>query len=98
MPTSVTLFDQGLVQVLQVAATALQPKSEYVLALSPEPDGSGTIQPLASFKTNPSGAAIINAIGPIRQLVESGSTSRRYLVIAAGTADHPGEIAQVQIP
>jgi YVTN family beta-propeller protein len=98
MPTSVTLFDQGLVQVLQVAATALQPKSEYVLALSPEPGGSGTIQPLASFKTNPSGAAIINAIGPIRQLVERGSTSRRYLVIAAGTADHPGEIAQVQIP
>ncbi|MDB6104852.1 MAG: hypothetical protein JWO52_4851 [Gammaproteobacteria bacterium] len=97
-PTSVTLFDQGLVQVMQVSATALQPKSEYVLAMSNQPDGGGGLEPLASFTTNPSGSAIVNAIGPIRQMVEKESTSRRYMVIAAGKAVHPGAIAQVQAP
>ena len=33
-PTTVTLFDQGLVQVLEAAVTGLAPKQPYVLALS----------------------------------------------------------------
>src|SRR6267378_680173 len=36
-PTSIALFDQGLVQVLQAAVTGLQPKQPYVLALSTRP-------------------------------------------------------------
>ncbi len=98
-PTSVALFDQGLLQVLQVSATGLEPKQPYVLALADRPDGSGTLQPLASFVTNPAGAAIVNAIGPIRQIVEvKASTMRRYLVIASGSAARPGPIVQVQVP
>ena len=98
-PTSVSLFDQGLSQVLQASATGLQPRQPYVLALADHPDGSGTLQPLASFMTNPAGAAIVNAIGPIRQIVEvKASTMRRYLVIASGSAAHPGSIVQVQVP
>jgi YVTN family beta-propeller protein len=98
-PTSVSLFDQGLVQVLQASATGLQPKQPYVLALADQPDGSGTLQPLASFVTNPAGSAIVNAIGPIRQIVQvKASTMRRYLVIASGSAAHPEAIVQVQIP
>jgi YVTN family beta-propeller protein len=98
-PSSVTLFDQGLLQVLQVSATGLQPKQPYVLALAEQPDGSGTLQPLASFMTNPAGSAIVNAIGPIRQIVEvKASTMRRYLVIASGSAARPGAIVQVQVP
>ena len=98
-PTSVTLFDQGLLQVLQVSATGLQPKQPYVLALADQPDGSGALQPLASFVTNSGGAAIVNAIGPIRQIVEvRAPTLRRYLVIASGSAAHPGAIEQVQVP
>jgi YVTN family beta-propeller protein len=98
-PTSVSLFDQGLLQVLQASATGLQPKQPYLLALADQPDGSGTLQPLASFMTNPAGAAIVNAIGPIRQIVEvKASTMRRYLVIASGSAAHPGSIVQVQVP
>jgi YVTN family beta-propeller protein len=98
-PTSVSLFDQGLLQVLQASATGLQPRQPYVLALAEQPDGSGTLQPLASFMTNPAGSAIVNAIGPIRQIVEvKGSTMRRYLVIASGSAAHPGSIVQVQVP
>jgi hypothetical protein len=37
--TQVTLFDQGLVQVLQAAVTGLEPKQPYVLALATQPDG-----------------------------------------------------------
>jgi hypothetical protein len=98
-PSSVSLFDQGLLQVLQVSATGLQPRQPYLLALADQPDGTGTLQPLASFMTNQAGSAIVNAIGPIRQIVEvKASTMRRYLVIASGSAAHPGPIVQVQVP
>src|SRR5580692_1091138 len=33
-PTSVSLFDQGLIQILQASVTGLQPKQKYVLALA----------------------------------------------------------------
>ncbi len=33
-PTSVSLFDQGLVQVLQASVTGLEPKKPYVLAFA----------------------------------------------------------------
>jgi len=98
-PTSVSLFDQGLLQVLQVAATGLHPKEPYMLALAEQADGTGALQPLASFATNAAGAAIVNAIGPIRQIVEvKGSTMRRYLVIVSGSTARPGEVVQVQVP
>src|SRR5262249_14533160 len=69
-PTSVSLFDQGLVQVLQASVTGLAPKSAYVLALSTKPDGAGPLQPLQAFVTNPAGAAIVNTVGPVRQVVK----------------------------
>lgn len=98
-PTSVTLFDQGLLQVLQASVIGLAPKQPYVLALSGKPDGSGALEPLAAFVTNPAGAAIVNALGPIRQVVQDqGNTQRRYLVIASGAAAQPGAPVQVQRP
>ena len=69
-PTSVSLFDQGLIQVLQASVTGLQPKQRYVLALADKSDGTGRLQPLAAFMTNPAGSAIVNAVGPIRQIVQ----------------------------
>src|SRR5215468_10023189 len=96
-PSTVSLFDQGLTQVLQAAVTGLEPKKPYLLALASKPDGSGTLEPLSAFMTNPAGSAIVNAVGPIRQIVKDGSPdARRYLVVAPGTADHPGEPVQVQ--
>lgn len=65
---------------------------------SSKPDGTGTLQPLASFVTNPAGSAIVNAIGPIRQIVESSVPStKQYLVILPGTPDKPGAPVQVQV-
>lgn len=97
-PTSVSLFDQGLIQVLQASVTGLEPKQKYVLALADRVDGDGSLQPLAAFMTNPAGSAIVNATGPIRQIVHDPATSeRRYLVLAPGDAATFGEAVQVQI-
>ncbi|HEX9209791.1 MAG TPA: YncE family protein [Bradyrhizobium sp.] len=96
-PTSVSLFDQGLIQVLQASVTGLQPKQKYVLALAEHGDGSGPLQPLAAFITNPAGSAIVNAVGPIRQIVDqSAAAAKRYLVIASGDAAMPGEAVQIE--
>jgi YVTN family beta-propeller protein len=96
-PTSVSLFDQGLIQVLQASVTGLQPRQKYVLALADHGDGSGPLQPLAAFMTNPAGSAIVNATGPIRQIVDqSAAAARRYLVIASGDAAMPGDVIQIE--
>ena len=97
--TRVSLFDQGLTQILQAAVTGLEPKKPYVLALSPNADGGGPLEPLASFMTNPAGSAVVDAVGPIRQLVEgAGASPRRYLVIVSGTPGGSGAPVQVQRP
>jgi len=99
-PTSVSLFDQGLIQVLQAAVTGLKPGKPYVLALARRRDGGGggPLEPLAAFTTNPAGAAVVDAIGPIRQIVRASTPAeRRYLVIAAGTPAQPGPVVQTQV-
>jgi len=96
-PTSVSLFDQGLIQILQASVTGLQPRQKYVLALAEHEDGSGPLQPLAAFMTNPAGSAIVNAAGPIRQIVDQAAKAdKRYLVIASGEAAMPGEPVQIE--
>jgi len=96
-PTSVSLSDQGLVQVLEAAVTGLDPAKPYLLALATEPSGAGTVEPLQGFMTNPAGAAIVNAIGPIRQVVRGeDKVPRRYLVILPGTPENHGAAVQVQ--
>jgi hypothetical protein len=57
------------------------------------------LEPLAAFNTNAAGAAIVNAAGPIRQLMHVGTdVTSRYLVVAPGTDDHPSAAVQVQTP
>ncbi|MFX1676935.1 YncE family protein [Paraburkholderia sp. A2WS-5] len=99
-PTTVALFDQGLVQVLQAAVTGLQPKQHYALGLADHPDGTGDVQVLANFMTNPAGSAIVNALGQIRQLVtpetSTSGDKRRYLVVVPLVEGKPGAPVQVQ--
>ncbi len=97
-PTSVSLFDQGLTQVLQASVTGLQPHQPYVLALANRPNGRGKLEPLSAFMTNPAGSAIVNTVGPLRQIVRGeGQIKRRYLVILSGTADALGTVVQTQV-
>jgi YVTN family beta-propeller protein len=96
--TSVTLFDQGLIQVLEASVTGLEPMHRYVLALASRADGSGSLEPLSTFITNLAGSAIVNAIGPIRQLVQGeADLPRRYLVIVPASATEPVKPVQVQV-
>ena len=92
-PTSVTLFEQGFIQVLQAAATGLRPDAGYQLGLI---DSRGAIETLADFKTNPAGAAIVNAAGPIRQIVAPTTAlePRKLVIVEAGAA--PGQPVQTQ--
>lgn len=95
--TTVVLYDQGVVQVLQAAVTGLEPKRHYTMGLSDAADGSGTIEPLAHFVTNPAGSAIVDTIGQIRQIVSPDSSEavkRRYLVIVP---DGDANMSVVQI-
>jgi hypothetical protein len=65
---------------------------------TPFADGSGALEPLAAFTTNPAGSAIVNAGGPIRQAVQrEADAPRRYLVVAPGLAMRPGKSVQVQV-
>ena len=96
-PTSISLFDQGLSQVLEASVTGLLPMQPYVLALAARPDGKGMVEPLAAFTTNPAGAAIVNAVGPIRQIVRNAQRAQRsFLVIVPGTVGRLGAPAQIQ--
>jgi YVTN family beta-propeller protein len=96
-PTSVSLFEQGLVQILEASVTGLEPRRSYVLALASRADGSGPLEPLSLFTTNPAGSAIVNAIGAIRQIVRGEAAApRRYLVIAPGPANAPGAPTQIE--
>lgn len=82
---------------MQAAVTGLEPGKPYVLALAQKPDGSGEAEPLSGFMTNPAGAAIVNALGPIWQIVQGQQGSeRRYLVVLPGTAQQHGDPVQVQ--
>ena len=95
--SSVSLFDQGLVQVLQAAIAGLEPRQPYILGLADKPDGSGRIELLASFKANPAGSAVVNTVGPIRQVVHAGQNERsRFVVVAPGTIEDHGAPVQVQ--
>jgi hypothetical protein len=98
--TTVSLFDQGLTQVLQAAVVGLEPTKPYLLALTANSDGTGRVEPIAQFMTNPAGAAVINAVGPIRQIVDpalEGLDLRRYLAIMTlenGAAGRPVQLQQ----
>jgi hypothetical protein len=61
------------------------------------PDGSGALEPIAQFKTNPRGAAIVTTIEPLRRVVQRDvHESRRYLVIAQTVDGKPAIPVQVQ--
>jgi YVTN family beta-propeller protein len=95
--TTVSLFDQGLLQVLEAAVTGLKPGQPYVLALAEREDGGGPLEPLSGFMANSAGAAIVNALGPIRQIItDAAPTQRRYLVIAPGVKGAIGAAVQVE--
>jgi hypothetical protein len=58
LPPAFHCRNQGLVQVFEAAVTGLEPGKPYLLALATEPSGTGVLEPLQGFMTNPAGAAV----------------------------------------
>src|SRR5262245_13861770 len=97
-PTSVSLSDQGLVQVLEASVTGLEPGKAYVLALPTAPAGTGALESPQRFMANPPGPAAVKATGPIRQIVrDRDKPERHFLVIAPGKVGNLGTPVQVQV-
>jgi YVTN family beta-propeller protein len=84
---SVAVNSLGLLDLVQIAARGLSPKSQYEVYLA-ESDHApfGKLEPLAVLKTNPDGAGIVQAAGPLKSLAAgSGSTTgagpERFLIV-----------------
>jgi len=95
--TTVAVNNQGLVDLLEAAVTGLEAKKPYLLALVDNADGSGPLEPLARFMTNPAGAQIVVTVGPLRKAVQGNEGSpRRFLVVVPWKEEKPGAPVQVQ--
>jgi YVTN family beta-propeller protein len=95
--TTVAVNNQGLVDLLEAAVTGLDGKKPYLLALASNANGSGPLEPLVKFVTNPAGAQIVVTVGPLRRVVQGNAGSpRRYLVIVPFNEEKPGAPVQVQ--
>ena len=77
----------GLLDLVQIAAEGLTPKAQYQVYLA-ESDRVpfGKLEPLAVLQTNPDGAGIVQAIGPLKTLAGGGATVsmpvRRFLIVS----------------
>jgi YVTN family beta-propeller protein len=82
---SVAVNSLGLLDLIQIAARGLSPRMQYqvYLADSNRPP-FGKLEPLAVLKTNPDGAGIVQAIGPLKSVGgkdPNSSTPQRFLVV-----------------
>ena len=76
----------GLLDLVQIAAEGLTPKTQYRVFLSDTNEAPfKNLQPLAVLKTNPDGAGIVQAIGPLKTLVTpdgaAADVRRRFLIV-----------------
>jgi len=77
----------GLLDLVQIAAAGLTPGTQYQVYLT-ESDHApfGKLEPLAVLKTNPDGAGIVQAIGPLKTLIagagaDRNAPSQRFLIV-----------------
>ena len=81
---SVAVNSLGLLDLIQIAAEGLTPKSQYQVYLAGSDHAPfGKLEPLAVLKTNPDGAGIVQAIGPLKSLGAgtAGEPSRRSIIV-----------------
>ncbi len=75
----------GLLDLVQIAAKGLKPKMQYKVYLAESnKEPFGKLEQLAVLKTNPDGAGIVQAIGPLKKLSANdpnSSVSRRFLIV-----------------
>ena len=82
---SVAVNSLGLLDLVQVTAAGLTPRTQYqvYLAESSHPP-FGKLEPLAVLKTNPDGAGTTQAIGPLKALASNDPhavSPQRFLIV-----------------
>jgi YVTN family beta-propeller protein len=84
---SVAVNSLGLLDLVQIAAKGLAPQTQYEVYLAESNHQPfGKLEPLAVLKTNPDGAGIVQAIGPLKVLAgndPNSSASQRFLIVTA---------------
>jgi YVTN family beta-propeller protein len=82
---SVAVNSLGLLDLIQIAAKGLAPKESYQVYLAESNQSPfGKLEPLAVLKTNPDGAGIAQAIGPLKVLAGNDANSsppQRFLIV-----------------
>ena len=82
---SVAVNSLGLLDLVQIAAKGLAPKASYQVYLADSNRSPfGKLEPLAVLKTNPDGAGIVQAIGPLKMLAGNDPnpfTPQRFIVV-----------------
>ena len=75
----------GLLDLIQIAAKGLAPRLQYQVYLAESNQSPfGKLEPLAVLKTNPDGAGIVQAIGPLKVLAgndPNSSAPQRFLIV-----------------
>jgi YVTN family beta-propeller protein len=82
---SVAVNSLGLLDLVQIAARGLAPQTQYQVYLAESSQSPfGKLEPLAVLKTNPDGAGIVQAIGPLKVLAgndPNSSAPQRFLIV-----------------
>jgi YVTN family beta-propeller protein len=82
---SVAVNSLGLLDLIQIAAKGLSPQTQYQVYVAESNEAPfGKLEPLAVLKTNPDGAGIVQAIGPLKVLAGNDSNSsapQRFLIV-----------------
>src|SRR4029077_18090047 len=82
---SVAVNSLGLLDLVQIAARGLAPRTSYQVYLAESNQAPfGKLEPLAVLKTNPDGVGFVQAIGPLKALAGNDPTtsaSQRFLIV-----------------
>lgn len=84
---SAAINSLGLLDLVQIAAEGLAPKTQYQVYLADSNRAPfGKLELLAVLKTNPDGGGIVQTIGPLKTLASSAAAaarapSRRFLIV-----------------
>ena len=99
---SVAVNSLGLVDLIQVAASGLEPRTQYRVYVSGSDHAPyEKLEPVAILKTNPDGAGIVQAIGPLKKLSingSGGSSPRAAFLIITDAADSARVVLRQESP
>ena len=85
---SAAINSLGLLDLVQIAMRGLTAGAQYRVYLAQANHSPyGNLEPLATFKANPDGRAIVQMVGPLLELARIGSDNsepspRRFLIVA----------------